>query len=95
MWDIVYFVKDTKVNEELKHSVRSLKNFPHNKVWFYGGCPDGLKPDHHIYIKQDQPTKWQNIFEMFKMACKNKDITKNFWLFNDDFFCDATCKRWS
>ena len=86
MWDVVYFVKDTKVNEELKHSVRSLKNFPHNKVWFYGGCPDGLKPDHHIFVKQDQPTKWQNIFEMFKLACKNKDITKNFWLFNDDFF---------
>lgn len=86
MWDIVYFVKDTKVNDELKYSLRSLKNFPHYKVWFYGGCPDGLKPDHHIYIKQDQPAKWQNIFKMFKLACKNKDITKNFWLFNDDFF---------
>lgn len=86
MWDIVYFVKDTKTNEELRYSLRSLINFPHKKVWFYGGCPDGLKPDHHIYIKQDQPTKWQNIFEMFKLACKNEDITKNFWLFNDDFF---------
>ena len=86
MWDIVYFVKDTQVNEELRHSLRSLKNFPHNKVWFYGGCPDGLKPDYHIEVDQDQPTKWQNIFKMFKLACSNKDITKNFWLFNDDFF---------
>lgn len=86
MWDIVYFVKDTQVNEELRHSLRSLKNFPHNKVWFYGGCPDGLKPDYHIEVEQDQPTKWQNIFKMFKLACSNKDITKNFWLFNDDFF---------
>lgn len=86
MWDIVYFVKDTKVNEELRYSLRSLKNFPHNKVWFYGGCADGLKPDYHIEVDQDQPTKWQNIFKMFKLACSNKDITKNFWLFNDDFF---------
>ena len=86
MWDIVYFVKDTQVNEELRHSLRSLKNFPHNKVWFYGGCPDGLNPDYHIEVDQDQPTKWQNIFKMFKLACSNKDITKNFWLFNDDFF---------
>lgn len=86
MQDIVYFVKDTATNEELRYSLRSLKNFPHGKVWFYGGCPDGLKPDYHIEVEQDLPTKWANIFKMFKMACLNSDITKDFWLFNDDFF---------
>lgn len=86
MSDIVYFVKDTETNEELRYSLRSLKNFPHDKVWFYGGCPDGLNPDHHIYVEQDQPTKWANIFKMFKLAVQNKDISKSFWLFNDDFF---------
>lgn len=85
-WDIVYFVKDTSKNEELRYSLRSLKNFPHNKVYFYGGCPDGLNPDVHISVIQDQPTKWANIFKMFKLACINPDITDNFWLFNDDFF---------
>lgn len=84
--DIVYFVKDTDTDEELRYSLRSLKNFPHGKVWFYGGCPKGLKPDHHVYVKQDQPTKWANIFKSFKLACHNDDITKDFWLFNDDFF---------
>ena len=84
--DIVYFVKETRENEELRYSLRSLSNFPHNKVWFYGGCPDGLKPDYHIYVKQDKPTKWENIFEMFQIACNNTDITDDFWLFNDDFF---------
>ena len=86
MQDVVYFVKDTETNEELRYSLRSLKNFPHGKVWFYGGCPDGLKPDYHIEVEQDQPTKWANIFKMFKMACLNDEITKDFWLFNDDFF---------
>lgn len=86
MKDIVYFVKDTATNEELKYSLRSLKNFPHGKVWFYGGCPDDLKPDVHVNVVQDQPTKWENIFKMFKMACENNKITKDFWLFNDDFF---------
>lgn len=86
MKDIVYFVKETKNNEELRYSLRSLKNFPHGKVWFYGGCPQGLKPDVHIRILQDQPTKWANIFKMFKLACNNPDISKDFWLFNDDFF---------
>lgn len=84
--DIVYFVKDTDKNEELRYSLRSLKNFPHDKVWFYGGCPKGLKPDFHVKINQDQPTKWANIFKMFKMACVNDKISKDFWLFNDDFF---------
>ena len=37
MKDIVYFVKDTDTNEELRYSLRSLANFPHGKVWFYGG----------------------------------------------------------
>lgn len=93
MNDIVYFVKDTKSNEELRYSLRSLKNFPHRKVWFYGGCPDGLKPDHHISVVQDQPTKWQNIFKMYKMACQNDDITDDFWLFNDDFFVMKKVKK--
>ena len=86
MDDIVYFVKDTLTNEELRYSLRSLSNFPHGKVWFYGGCPVGLKPDRHVYVEQDQPTKWANIFKMYKMACCNDDISENFWLFNDDFF---------
>ena len=86
MHDIVYFVKDTAKNEELRYSLRSLTNFPHKKVWFYGGCPKGLKPDVHIYVDQTKPTKWENIFMMFKMVCENKDISKDFWLFNDDFF---------
>lgn len=86
MDDIVYFVKDTIENEELRYSLRSLSNFPHGKVWFYGGCPEALKPDYHIEVKQDKPTKWENVFEMFKLACNNDKISKNFWLFNDDFF---------
>lgn len=86
MWDIVYFVKDTESNEELRYSLRSLKNFPHRKVWFYGGCPKGLKPDCHVAVKQDKENKWKNVSMMLDMACKNPKITKDFWLFNDDFF---------
>lgn len=86
MWDIVYFVKDTPDNEELRYSLRSLDNFPHKKVCFYGGCPKGLKPDIHFEFKQDGKTKWDNVSMMLRSACNNDAITKNFWLFNDDFF---------
>lgn len=83
--DIVYFVKESAKNEELRYSLRSLKNFPHRKVWFYGGCPEGLNPDSHIHIIQDQ-NKWQNVNMMLRLACENNNISENFWLFNDDFF---------
>lgn len=85
--DIVYFVKESPENEELRYSLRSVeRNFPHNKVWFYGGKPNGLKLDKRVPITQTCPTKWQNVKFMLKMACKNDDITEDFWLFNDDFF---------
>lgn len=86
MDDIVYFVKESPKNEELRYSLRSLVNFPHRKVIFYGGCPDGLKPDVHIKVVQDKEDKWANVNMMLRMACSNSDITPNFWLFNDDFF---------
>lgn len=86
MNDVVYFVKESESNEELRYSLRSLKNFPHRKVWFYGGCPKGLNPDFHVPVKQDKDNKWKNVSTMLDMACNNPNITKEFWLFNDDFF---------
>ena len=86
-YDIVYFVKETPENEELRYSLRSVEqNFPHNKVWFYGGQPYGLKPDGKVPVAQNNPTKWENVRQMLEMACKNDEITEDFWLFNDDFF---------
>lgn len=81
--DIVYFVKDTESNEELRYSLRTLKNFPHRKVWLYGGCPAGLKPDKWVHLVQDKENKWENVRMMLESACKNKEISSSFWLFND------------
>lgn len=86
-YDIVYFLKETYENEELRYSLRSVeKNFPHNKVWFYGGRPDNLEPDERVRVEQNHKTKWLNVRMMLEMACKNDEITEDFWLFNDDFF---------
>ena len=83
--DIVYLVKESIINEELRYSLRTLHNFPHNKVWFYGGCPKGLKPDYHIHCKQTG-NKWENVRMMLIKACKNPQLSTDFWIFNDDFF---------
>lgn len=86
-YDIVYFLKQSRRNEELRYSLRSVEmNWKYNDVWFYGGCPEGLKPDHYIPVNQTAPSKWQRVRNMIYEACKNNDITEDFWLFNDDFF---------
>ena len=86
-YDIVYFIKESQFNEELRYSLRSVEeNFKYNRVWFYGGCPEGLMPDRLVKVKQTQPTKWEKVRAMLKQACENDEITEDFWLFNDDFF---------
>lgn len=86
-YDIVYFVKDCTVNEELRYSLRSVeRNFKYRDVWFYGGCPVNLKPDYHVAVTQTEPSKWERVRGMMMKACENNQLTEDFWLFNDDFF---------
>lgn len=87
MHDVVYFLKDSAYNDELKYSLRSIeKNLPHGKVFFYGGKTIGFKPDKHILVNQKPNNKWGNVSDMLYMTCKNEEISENFWLMNDDFF---------
>lgn len=86
-YDIVYFLKNSPKNEELRYSLRSVEqNWQYKSVWFYGGCPDGIKPDHHVAPQQIAPSKWERVRNMLYEACQNNNITEDFWLFNDDFF---------
>ena len=83
--DVVYILREGK-NEELVHSIRSVeKNFPHNRIVFVGGKPDGLSPD--LWIKANQTSdKWNNAQDLIKLACLDDRLTKEIILFNDDFF---------
>ena len=86
-YDIVYFVKDEPVNEELVYSLRSVEaNWPYRNVWFAGGCPENLEPDKMFKIWQDGMNKWEKVRRMIIEVCRNDEITEDFWLFNDDFF---------
>lgn len=86
MYDIVYVLQDHPPTEELRYSLRSLVNFPHRDVWFVCGVPDGIKPDHQIRHEQRGASNWQKSTSSVYLACQNKNITDDFWLFNDDFF---------
>lgn len=85
--DIVYFVKNSPSNEELRFSLRSVeRNFPHRKVWIFGGKPDYIIPDEFVPLKQYGSTKWERVRNMLLKACEHRGITEEFYLFNDDFF---------
>ena len=88
--DIVYFVKNSEYNGELRYSMRSvLKNFPHRKIWFVGGLPKGIKPDYYQPVNQSEKPfkdKYDNVSKLRKAILDNKGISNNFILFNDDFF---------
>lgn len=86
MHDIVYILKKDVEAEELRYSLRSLKNFPHGKVWFYGGKPDGITPDRWVRVFQKGVSNWGKVIYTIEQACRNDEITEDFWLFNDDFF---------
>lgn len=87
LYDVVYFCKESRENEELTYSIRSVvKNFPHNKIWVYGGLPDNLTVENHVRPSQLGDTKWDRVRKMFFKAALNDKITDYFWLFNDDFF---------
>ena len=85
--DIVYILKNNMDSDEIRYSLRSVvKNFPYRKIWFYGGCPDGITPDEYVNFQQQGNSKWQRSTSALAAACHNDDITEDFWLFNDDFF---------
>lgn len=85
--DIIYLLKDSAYNDELKYSLRSVEqNFPHRKVFFYGGKPTGLVPDEQVILRQRETTKYDRVRTMLQKVCEDDRITKDFVLFNDDFF---------
>ena len=87
-YDIVYMVKDSSPNDELRYSLRSIeKNWgPHGKVWIFGGCPSDLKPDRFVPVDMILPGKWENTHRLMRIICECDEITDDFWFFNDDFF---------
>ena len=86
-YDIVYCLKETWSNEELRYSLRSVEeNWKYRNVVFAGGCPHGITPDFHLKYSQTEPTKWERVRNMLLKVCDENSLTEDFWLFNDDFY---------
>ena len=85
--DIVYLVKEGAYNLELIYSVRSVcKNLPFKRIWFIGGCPEGILPDMYYPFRRISNIKTRNTAKMYELICGINEISDDFMLFNDDFF---------
>ena len=85
--DIVYLVKNDLENnsEELRYSLRSLKNIPHDKVIIVGEKPDWATNVTFISVAQDK-AKNENVKKNLQTAVASELVSDNFILMNDDFF---------
>lgn len=83
--DIVYTLAQNYTGEELKYSLRSLENIPHERVFFVGGCPKWAKDIIHIPTNQTG-TKYKNTTYNLKTVCQDERISDDFIFMNDDFF---------
>jgi len=81
--DIVYILKGD--SKELRYSLRSLQNIPHDKVFIVGGQPSGLDNVIRIPVAQNS-TKWENQKRNLVAACRSDELSDDFILFNDDFY---------
>lgn len=86
-WDVVYVLKNDCPAEELRYSLRSVvKNFPYNRIVFYGGCPEGFKPDLGFIYEQEGKTAASKVVNTLRFIVNEDMLTENVWIFNDDFF---------
>lgn len=85
--DIVYLVKHDPDNnsEELRYSLRSLRNIPHSNVIIVGEKPDWVTNVTFIPVAQSR-TRYENVLANMNAAVNSNKVSDDFLMMNDDFF---------
>jgi len=84
--DIVYVVGPDPVNDELRHSLRSLENTPHRRVWIAGYAPEWVSDEVGVIPVPQRGQKWANSTANLRAACGHPDVSDEFVYMNDDMF---------
>lgn len=84
--DIVYFVRPSNYNDELKYSLRSLKNIPHGNVFMAGYMPGWTKNVKHIKAYHTPGSSNSNTNRQLEAIANDNRVSEDFILMNDDFF---------
>jgi hypothetical protein len=84
--DIVYTVKSGReFGDELRYSLRSLANIPHDNVWIVGDTYPWVKNVRFLNVYQGK-SSWTNVHENLRRVCLQKDLSEEFIFLNDDFY---------
>jgi len=84
--DVVYPVRPGDVNEELRYSLRSLRNVPGvRQVWIVGHLPRWLRDVDHI-PGNTGPNGHANVYRNILAAMRHRGVGDDVVVFNDDFF---------
>lgn len=91
--DIVYPYRATGTGLELRYSLRSLRNFPHDSVWVVGDSLEWLRTRVLSAGKRLGETKWENTRRKIRQACHDDSVSDPFVLMNDDIFVMEPVER--
>jgi hypothetical protein len=87
MADVVYVMaprpRSGSATGELRFSLRTLSNLPHDRVFISGWTPDWVQNVTSVVTRQGK-SKWQNALDNL-VACLD-EVSDEFVLMNDDFF---------
>jgi hypothetical protein len=83
--DVVYVCRPGNRNEELRYSLRSLVNVPHERVWIAGHMPTFVRGAEHIPVRFAR-SNHAHTSASLRAACSHAEVSETFVLMNDDFF---------
>lgn len=84
--DVLYAVRTGDDNEELRYSLRSLMNLPHDHVFIAGHRPKWVINTIHIPTSQEHKPDLTNVNNALIAACMSNALSDDFVFMNDDFF---------
>lgn len=86
--DIVYILKEQYDNVDLAFSLRTVeKNVTgYDRIWFAGYKPSWVSDDIQLIPNAQYGKKYINAYNNKIAACKCREVSDSFVLFNDDFF---------
>ena len=82
--DVVYYVRPGERNEELRYSLRSLVNLPHERVWVIGHKPSWITAVEYVRGNGERSPQ-HNAIRNLLLACDAVEAER-FVVFNDDFY---------
>ncbi len=94
-YDLVYILKPSDRNPELRWSLRSVERFcKFRKVWMVGWLPSWVQGVEGVITDQCS-SKWKNSTLNAFTACQQHGLSPKFILMNDDFFATRPVENWA